>query len=197
MSLLAILLTSLFFFSGFAVAGIAAPGCLASLEWVCMLSHPLCVLGPLSDLLAPRSDIQQFWPRSVRDRSVPVVDMQRGLSVLLLTLPVLPSTNLADSSLLQRPPSIPCRQVTRTGGQVVLTTPICASATPSYIPSSVHVTHARERSGLRTIATDFFFQIPGPYLSLAGWNMHTTAQESCLPGREFPLGFCDRESYRI
>ena len=92
MSLLAILLTSLFFFSGFAVAGISAPGCLASLEWVCILSHPLCILVPLSDdsdLLAPRSDIQQFWPRSVRGRSVPAVDMRRGLSVLLLTLPVL------------------------------------------------------------------------------------------------------------
>jgi hypothetical protein len=158
MSLLAILLTFLFFFSDFAAAGIPAPGCLASLEWVCMLSYPKCVLGPLSDLLEPRSDIQQFWPRSVRGRSVPVVDMQRGLSVLSLSLPVLASTNLADSSLLQRSPSIPCRRATRTGGQVVLTVPICASATPSYTPLLVHVTHARERSGLRTIATDFLFR---------------------------------------
>lgn len=161
MSLFAILLASLFFFPGFAAAGIAAPGCLAPLAWVCMLSQ-LCVLGSLSDLSAPRSDIQQFAPRSVRGRSVPVVDMQRGLSVLLLTLPVLAFTILADSSLLQRSPSIPCRWATRTGGQVALTTAICASATPSYIISLVHVTHARERNGFRTaIAIDFPFQIPG------------------------------------
>ena len=175
MSRLAILLTSLFLFSGFAAAGIAAPGCLASLEWVRMLSYPQCVLGPLSDLQAPRSDIQQFGSRSVRGRSVPVVDMQWGLSVLLPTLPVLASTNLANSSLFQRSPSIPCRRATHTGGQVALTTEICASATPSYIPSLVHVTHARERSGLRTIATNFLFRsLDLPILSYATYAHNCT-----------------------
>ena len=114
--------------------------------------------------------------------------------LLCLSFGLFPSTKFADSSLFQRLPSFPYRRVTRTGGQVVLTAPICASATPSYTPSSVHAMHARERSGLRTIATDLFFQIPGPYLPLAGRNMHTTAQESRPPGREFPFA---TESYRI
>jgi hypothetical protein len=45
MSLFTILLTSLFFFPGFAVAGIGAPSCLPTWEWVCMLSFPLCILS--------------------------------------------------------------------------------------------------------------------------------------------------------
>ena len=174
MSLFSILLASLFFFPGFAAAGISAPGCVDSLAWVCMLSQ-LCVLGPLSDLLAPRSVIQQFAPRSVRGRSVPVVDMQRGLSVLLPNLPVLAFTILADSSLLQRSPSHPCRMATRTMGQVALTPAICASATPSHIPSLVHVTHARDRCGLRTIATDFLFRsLDLPILSWATYAHNCT-----------------------
>jgi hypothetical protein len=40
---------------------------------------------------------------------------------------------------------------TRTRGPAVLTTLICASATPSHIPSLVHVTRARDRRGFRTI----------------------------------------------
>ena len=40
MALIAILLASLFFFSGFAAAGIAAPAsCISPLAWVCMLSQ--------------------------------------------------------------------------------------------------------------------------------------------------------------
>ena len=45
MSLFAMLLTSLFLFPGFAVAGIDAPSCLPTWEWVCMLSLPLCILS--------------------------------------------------------------------------------------------------------------------------------------------------------
>ena len=43
MSLLTVLL-SLFFFSGFATAGIYAPDCsLSTWQWVCVLSFPLCI----------------------------------------------------------------------------------------------------------------------------------------------------------
>ena len=45
MSLFAILLASFFFFPGFAVAGIDAPGCLPTWEWVRMLSFPRCILS--------------------------------------------------------------------------------------------------------------------------------------------------------
>ena len=175
MALIAILLASLFFFSGFAAAGIAAPAsCISPLAWVCMLSQ-LYVLGPLSDLLAPRSDIQQFAPRSVRGRSVHHVDMQRGLSVLLLTLPVLAFTNFADTSLFQHSPSIPCRRATRTGGQVALTTAIYASATPSHTPSLVHVTHARETAGFRTTVADFLFKsLDSTFLSYATYAHNCT-----------------------
>ncbi|KAH9992132.1 hypothetical protein BJV77DRAFT_453790 [Russula vinacea] len=46
-------------------------------------------------------------------------------------------------------------------GPAVLTTLICASATPSHIPSLVHVTHARDRSGFRTIPIVSFPRTPG------------------------------------
>jgi hypothetical protein len=47
MSLLTVLL-SLLFFSGFATAGIYAPDCSLSWEWVCILSFPLCIPWSLS-----------------------------------------------------------------------------------------------------------------------------------------------------
>jgi hypothetical protein len=57
-------------------------------------------------------------------------------------------------------------RATRTRGPPVLTTPICASATPSHIPSSVHVTHARDRNGFRTIPiAAVLFPNPWAYVS--------------------------------
>jgi hypothetical protein len=48
-------------------------------------------------------------------------------------------------------------------------TPICASATPSHIPSLVHVSHAKKKSGFH------------------GRNICTTAQRFCPPRRSLTL----------
>ncbi|KAF8497742.1 hypothetical protein F5888DRAFT_1694402 [Russula emetica] len=45
-------LVSLFFFSSFAVAGIYAPDCSMTWEWVSMLSFPHHTPWPLPDLMA-------------------------------------------------------------------------------------------------------------------------------------------------
>lgn len=67
-------------------------------------------------------------------------------------------------------------------------TSICASATPSHIPSSVPVSHAKEKSGFRTDALHRPFKSLGlMYLTLDGRNICTTAQRFCLPRREFPV----------
>ena len=60
-------------------------------------------------------------------------------------------------------------RATRTRGPAVLTTPICASATPSHIPSLVHVTHARDRSGFRTIHIAVLPPNPRAYVSDLSW----------------------------
>lgn len=65
---------------------------------------------------------------------------------------------------------------------------ICASATPSHIPSLVPVSHAREKSGFRTDALRRPFKSLGlMYLTLDGRNICTTAQRFCLPRREFSV----------
>ena len=81
MSLLTVLLSSLFFFSGFAAAGIYAPDCSLSWEWVCILSFPLYIPWSLSlsDPLALCSDIQQSRPKCLHGRGVHDVHLQRGL----------------------------------------------------------------------------------------------------------------------
>jgi hypothetical protein len=57
---------------------------------------------------------------------------------------------VSSESLSQHSPSTRWPRDTTTRGQVVMMTPICASATPSHIPSLVHVSHAKEKSGCRT-----------------------------------------------
>ena len=65
---------------------------------------------------------------------------------------------------------------------------ICASATPSHIPSSVPVSHAKEKSGSRTSALHRPFKSLGlTCLTLDGRNICTTAQRFCLLRREFPV----------
>ena len=98
------------------------------------------------------------------------------------------SSSLVVSSLSQHSASMLWPPDTTTRGQVVMMTPICASATLSHIPSLVHVSHAKEKSGSRTDALHRPFESLGlTYLTLDGRNICTTAQRFCLPRREFPV----------
>src|SRR5260221_6129096 len=75
-------LVSLFFFSGFAIAGVVAPPCtLTTWKWVCMLSFSHRISWPLSDPMAFRlcPDIQFSQRKSVCGRRVHDGDMPRGL----------------------------------------------------------------------------------------------------------------------
>ena len=98
----------------------------------------------------------------------------------------LASTNIDESSLLQRSLCLPYQRDTRTRDQPVLTTLICASVIPSHTPSSVHVMHAKEMIGFRTILIGALFSksMGLMHLTLVGMNTYTTAQIFCLLRRE-------------
>src|SRR5216684_4315440 len=78
---------SLFFFSGFATAGVVAPPCtLTNWQWVCMLSFSHHISWPLPDpmayLLCPV--IQFSQPKCVCGRGIHDSDMQRGSESFVL-----------------------------------------------------------------------------------------------------------------
>jgi hypothetical protein len=60
-------------------------------------------------------------------------------------------------------------QTMHTQAPTVLTTLICAGATPSHIPSLVHVMHARDRSGFRMIPIAVLPPNPRAYVSDLSW----------------------------
>ena len=70
---------------------------------------------------------------------------------------------------------------TTTRGQTVMMTPICANATPSHIPSLVHVSHAKEKSGSRTDSLRYPFQITWPYVSDLRWQKYMQNSSKVLP----------------
>ena len=103
----------------------------------------------------------------------------------LSSLLCLASVRLVVSSLSQRFLSQHLPRGARTG---MLTRTTYASATPSYIPSLVHVKHAKRENGFSTIPSLSFFSIYWlTYLTLAIRNMWNTAKKFCLPGSEFPV----------
>lgn len=75
-----------------------------------------------------------------------------GCELSTLFCPV--SARLVVSNLSQRFLSQDLPRGERTG---MLPRPTCASATPSYIPSLVHVKHAKVENGLSTIPSLSFF----------------------------------------
>ena len=80
MSLFAPLLISLFFFSGFVVAGVYAPDCtLANYTWVRMFPFPHNIFWPLTELVAFFSDTQFSRAKCVYSCSVHDFDMPFGL----------------------------------------------------------------------------------------------------------------------
>jgi hypothetical protein len=168
MSLLALLLSSLLFFSGFAAAGIYAPDCSLSWEWVCICRFPYAFFGCYRCLI--RWHCVQTFNTLGQNACTVAAFMMSTCSGGCESLYCLTSVSHLISSLSQRSLSMrfPAR-ATRTRGQAVLTTPICASATPSHIPSLVHVTHAKERNGFRTIPITVLSINPWAYVSDLSW----------------------------
>ena len=109
MSPFAILLTCLFFFPGFAVSkgksGISAPNCLSSWELVCMLLFTLCILSYYlicwHHIQASNSLGQS--PCTIAAYLLSTCAEPEGCQYYYLPA----STNLVDSSLLQRLPFLP------------------------------------------------------------------------------------------
>jgi hypothetical protein len=74
-------------------------------------------------------------------------------------------------SYLQHTHCLHCNRDSRTLALEVLTTPTCASAALSGIRSLVHVSHAKERYGLRAVTSCPLFNLHRlMYLSIAGQN---------------------------
>jgi hypothetical protein len=186
MSLLVVLLVSLSFFSDFAVAAIVSPVCTnATSAWVCMLSLLLCALLICCHCGQTYNTLNQN-PCTIAAYLMSTCNGGCELSHLVLFYihePLFPY-------LLQRSPLMRCPWITRTGGQAVLTTAICANVTPSHIPSLVHVTYVKENNGSRTLPISNLcpFRIRGLiYLTLAGSYIRPIAQGSCPSRRELPV----------
>jgi hypothetical protein len=84
-------------------------------------------------------------------------------------------------SISQHSPSKRWPRDTTTRDQAVMMIPICASATPSCIPSSVHVSHAREKSGFRTVSLRCPFQTTWAYVSDLRWPKYMNNCTNVLP----------------
>jgi len=138
----------LFLFSGFVVAKISAPDCNTSWRWSYnSLGQNACTVAAYL-----------------------MSTCNGGCELSSLLCPCInASSSLVVSSLSQHSASMLWPPDTTTRGQVVMMTPICASATLSHIPSLVHVSRAKEKSGFH------------------GRNICITAPRFCLPRRSLTL----------
>jgi hypothetical protein len=106
----------------------------------------------------------------------------------------LTSTSLPVLSLSQRSISVRCStRSTRTPGHLVMMTLIYASATPSHIPSLVHVTHARDRNGFRTIPIAVLSPNPCAYVSDLSWTDYSANCTQVMDAME-SVSCCYKES---